>query len=309
MQSSVAPIIASPSPEGVREALRLVLADLEPEDRAGRVEAMLSEAQRGACSLAGLFEARREGELVGAVLSQIQVGGTAVVWPPRLTPGEPSSTAERLLAATAQRLDHESVSAAHAMLPSPRAEEDDAVLRTAGYEPLAELLYLVSREEVLLRAKPDGALGFEPYSEAKHDRLARVVEATYEGTLDCAGLDEVRRIEDVLAGYRATGEFSPERWLIVRHAGRDVGCLLLADHPEQGNCELVYMGLAASARGNGWGVEIARHAQWVARSLGRLRLVLAVDAANGPALRAYLAVGFEAWEQRHVYWRRFGPPE
>jgi len=303
MQSTVVPTIAVPPAERVREALGLVLADLEPEDRARRLEVMLREAARATTSLAGLFEARREGALVGAVLSQVHVGGTAVVWPPRLTPGEPSSTAQRLLAAATEHLRRKSVSAAHAMLAAP-TPEDDAVLRSAGYEPLAELLYLVSRGQVLARAKPGGSLAFEPYCEANHDRLAGVVEATYKGTLDCPGLDDARRIDDVLAGYRATGVFSPDRWLIVRHAGRDVGCLLLADHPKEGNCELVYMGLVGSARGNGWGTGIARHAQWVARTLGRSRLVLAVDAANGPALRAYAAAGFEAWDQRHVYWKR-----
>jgi ribosomal protein S18 acetylase RimI-like enzyme len=181
------------------------------------------------------------------------------------------------------------------------------VLRTAGFEPLAELLYLVSGRDDFPRARPTSDLEFEPYSAAGHDRLARVVEATYEGTLDCPQLDGVRQIDDILAGYRSTGVFAPSRWLLVRNGARDVGCLLLADHPNEENWELVYMGLVPSARGNGWGKDVTRHAQWLTGQAGRARLVLAVDAANKPAIRTYLELGFRRWDRRRVLWRTFEP--
>ena len=103
------------------------------------------------------------------------------------------------------------------------------------------------------------------------------------------------------------GAFAPDQWLIVRHQGRDVGCLLLADHPEPGNRELVYMGLVPAVRGHGWGSHITQHAQWLARQAGRPRLVLAVDAANGPAIRVYESLGFRAWDRKSVYLRVFEP--
>ena len=37
--------------------------------------------------------------------------------------------------------------------------------------------------------------------------------------------------------------------------------------------------------------------------LWRQRLVLAVDAANEPALRTYAAAGFQAWDRRSVFIR------
>jgi ribosomal protein S18 acetylase RimI-like enzyme len=300
--------IAPASGDRVRDALVLVFSDLDARDRADRVDALLAEIRPGAPTLSGLFEARRQGKLVGAVLAQAQAGRTALVWPPRLVAGEPSATADKLLESVAEHLRQETVALAHAMLPSPGAA-DDETLRAAGYRPLAELLYLVSRHETFPPAEPQSGLDFEPYCEQNHQRLARVVEATYCDTLDCPGLDEARSIDDVLAGYRATGDFSPDRWLIARHAGRDVGCLLLADHPDHDNFELVYMGITARNRGHGWGTDLARRAQWLARASGRSRLVLAVDAANSPALRAYDSLGFEAWERRHVYSRRLDPPE
>jgi GNAT superfamily N-acetyltransferase len=295
-------IVASP-PDRVEKALARVLADLPPQDRAATVGVFLNEANRGRLPLDGLLEARRRGRLVGAVFSVVELGRTAVVWPPRLASREPMATAAALLAATCERLERESVVAAHAILPAV-GERDDRVLRGAGFEPLVQLFYLACRRDAFPDSEPDGALKFEPYRSANHGRLAKVIEATYVHSLDCPAMEGVRRVEDVLEGYRATGEFAPERWRIVRHAGQDVGCLLLADHPQQQNLELVYMGVVPASRGSGWGAQIARHAQWVAATMGRDRLVLAVDAENGPALRAYAAVGFEAWDRRQVYFKR-----
>jgi ribosomal protein S18 acetylase RimI-like enzyme len=119
-------------------------------------------------------------------------------------------------------------------------------------------------------------------------------------------LNGVRKIEDVLAGYQATGVFDPARWQIVRSGGEDIGCLLLADHPGADQFELVYMGLAPAARGRNFGREIVRQAQWQTELSGRPRLVLAVDADNRPALEMYRACDFQFWNERTVYVRKLG---
>jgi ribosomal protein S18 acetylase RimI-like enzyme len=130
-----------------------------------------------------------------------------------------------------------------------------------------------------------------------------LVDATYVGTLDCPGLNGIRDIEDVLIGYRAVGVFDPGLWLFVRHEGKDVGCLILTAHPGHGTWELTYMGLIPQARGHGWGTDIARYAEWLAGKAGQSRVVLAMDAMNGPAIRMYAAAGFQAWDRKSVYLR------
>ena len=99
------------------------------------------------------------------------------------------------------------------------------------------------------KCPPPARWEFEPYEPANHRRLAAVVEASYEQTLDCPELNGVREMDDVLAGYRASGVFDASRWLIAQYAGADVGCLLLSDFPEHDNWELVYMGVLPSAAG------------------------------------------------------------
>jgi ribosomal protein S18 acetylase RimI-like enzyme len=152
------------------------------------------------------------------------------------------------------------------------------------------------------------ALEFQAWTAAEHQRLAAIVQATYAATLDCPAMNGVREVQDVLAGYRATGVFDAGRWWIVRHEGRDVGCLILADFPEQDTWELVYMGIVPGVRGRGWGGQMVRRAQWLARRAGRSRVVLAVDAENAPALRIYGAAGFRAFERRSVYVKRYRQP-
>jgi mycothiol synthase len=146
-------------------------------------------------------------------------------------------------------------------------------------------------------------LQFAAYDASERGRLMDVVERTYEGTLDCAGLNGMRRMEDVIDGYRETGVFRPENWLIAANDDRDVGVLLLADHPRAAHWELLYMGLVPEARGNGWGCEIVQQAQWLARRAGVERIVLAVDAVNQPALAMYERAGFTAWDRRSVFVR------
>ena len=298
-------LLISPAlPEDEEKVLRLVFDYLPEKMRAERVEAVSVDGGSGGASLHALLEARRQGRLVGGVLAEIQVGRTAVVWPPRVVSDEPADTAEQLLAALLELLEKHQVCAAHALLEVRTAEYEQLILK-CGFSPLAKLLYLLSGEEDFPRSRPSVPLGFEPYGPANHSRLAEIVQGTYEETLDCPHLDGVRQIEDVLAGYRATGVFSPSRWLIVQDRNRDVGCLLLTDHPSHDNFELVYMGLLPSVRGKGWGLDITRYAQWLTRQAGRPRLVLAVDAANDPGIRMYTMAGFRCFDRRRVFLKTF----
>jgi ribosomal protein S18 acetylase RimI-like enzyme len=116
-----------------------------------------------------------------------------------------------------------------------------------------------------------------------------------------------------LAGYKAVGIYDASRWfLVIQSEGegnvRDVGCLLLTEHPAEKNWELIYFGVVPLARGARLGIEIVRHAQWLMRQSRAERLVLAVDAANSPAIAVYAAAGFEAWDRRSVFLRKLETP-
>ena len=150
-------------------------------------------------------------------------------------------------------------------------------------------------------ARPECALRFEMYQVEHRQRLAKLIEQTYEQSCDLAELNGVRNISDVLDEYEHTGQFHPDRWRLVTHNEQDVGCLLMADHPRDNQWELVYMGLIPVARGKKWGTAIARYGGWLARQANCERLMLAVDAKNLPALSVYNHVGFEIVDRRKLF--------
>jgi ribosomal protein S18 acetylase RimI-like enzyme len=283
------------------EALALVLSELAPSQRR-EIAASVHNCDFDPLVPHGLLIAVRDGYLRGAAWLQPQPGKTAVLWPPQLVPGEDHRTAYQLAEAAAGELNRLDVSMAQVLLPANDITHI-AVLTSIGFEHLADLVYLSCESERFATAPGDSKLEFIRYAESQRERFAQLVEQTYENTLDCAALNGVRSMDDVLDGYRAAGTFRAENWLTVRHVGQDVGVLLLADHTPVKHWELVYMGLTPAARGRGLGLEIVRHAQRLARRALVERIVLAVDEVNQPARSMYCRAGFEAWDRRAVYVR------
>jgi ribosomal protein S18 acetylase RimI-like enzyme len=200
-------------------------------------------------------------------------------------------------------VDDTAIELTQTLLPS-RGAPAAPVLKATGFSHLADLLYMACEADRFPSQPPDfPELQFVRYNASRRSRLMKIIARTYEQTLDCVPLNGIRTVDNVITGYQNTGVFRPENWLLVRARNRDAGVLLLAAHPKAEHWELVYMGLAPEARGHGWGSRITRHAQWMARCAGVRRIVVAVDAANTPALRMYRSTGFEVWDRRTVYVR------
>ncbi|REK12465.1 MAG: N-acetyltransferase [Planctomycetota bacterium] len=292
------PLRFAPSaPADEPAALALLLAHLEPAARERTIAKLRSLPVD---ALPGTVWAAYRGErLVGALRATAGAGRAALVTPPAIAPGEPETTAGELLRHVLGALRGEGVELVQAVLETDRRADIER-LTAGGFRYVTDLLYLVSLAGTFPDAPPAAHLEFECYRASEHTRLVRIVERTYAGSLDCPALESARSVEDVLAGYRASRAFDPKGWLLVKSAGQDVGCLLLADDAALGQWELTYMGVVPEARGQGFGLAMTRHAQWLARGAGRARLVLAVDEANAPAKDAYAAAGFVAWDHRSV---------
>jgi ribosomal protein S18 acetylase RimI-like enzyme len=294
-------VLVRTAPPAHQAQVLWLLFQNEPADvRPARIVATLRSARQGKISMSGLLEAHRAGRLVGAAWAQVMPGRTALVWPPRLAAGEVEATAGRMLRDLDRRLEGHGVHVAQALLPVPAGPDAQRLVRHE-YRHAADLIYLFSTEGQFPASRPNGSLQFRPYCQDNRNGLARLVEETYVDTLDIPLLNGARRIDDVLDGYAQTGAHDPERWLVAEKDGRSAGCLLLTDHPEHDQWELMYMGLLPWARGRGWGLQIARHAQWLTRTAGRGKLVLAVDAGNGPAIAIYAKGGFTEWDRRGAF--------
>lgn len=289
-------------------ALGLAMRAWPEAEREAYEQALTATVRAGQARQVLLAAARVSGRLVAAQLGQVLPGKVAVVWPPafeRSGLGDEGALAPLLFARVLASAAVEGAELAQA-LTSVGDEKIQRQFQAGGFTRMAELLYLCAEVEggsVQERALPFELAPFElaPFREGDGPRLAALVERTYAGTLDCPGLDGLRRTEDVLAGYRAVGQFRPELWSFVRWQGADVGCLLVNLHPEVRHAEIVYLALVPEVRGRGWGEWLAGQACAAARGAACERVVLAVDAANAPAIGMYQRAGFQEFDRRYVW--------
>src|SRR5262245_54317040 len=101
----VAPVEIVLCPLALRgEAVALVLCEIAPSQRREIAWALL-DGGAGSATDEALYVALLGKRIVGAAWGQSQPGKTAVLWPPRLVPGENSSTAGRLADAVLRHLD------------------------------------------------------------------------------------------------------------------------------------------------------------------------------------------------------------
>jgi ribosomal protein S18 acetylase RimI-like enzyme len=282
--------------------MRLALRELEEAQYRVQAEAFCEAAVSAWPSIVRVWGAFRKGDLAGSLLVQLQPGRSAILWPPRIVVGEPRDTARGLVDATIQTLSPTDLHLIQALLPTD-VGEDVEILTAAQFRHFSDLLYLVCPDSGFPEVPLSSTLEYMAIAQGNESRLAKLVEATYVGTRDCPAVNGLRSIEDVLLGYRATGEYDSQGWLLVRHRGEDIGCLIIADHPRHSTRELIYMGLIPTARQKGFGTSIIRNALWLTGKAKRQRLVLAVDAENEPALRTYASAGFQAWDRKSVYIR------
>ncbi|QDV79796.1 GNAT family N-acetyltransferase [Botrimarina mediterranea] len=289
-----------------RQALELVLRPLAPESRGPLLDAVAGAEPHALGPLDALLVAVDGERVVAATWAQPSPGKAASLWPPEWVgkrPQDAQLAEAALIAKAAQACDAAGV----AMTQTLFERSDDAriaALAEAGYDKIATLQYMGrSIRGADRKAAGDDALSFEPYSPREHGRLKRLLTATYIDSLDCPGLEVYRDLDDVLAGYRATGIYDPRHWLVASRDGEDVGVVLVAEHPGTDQAELIYMGLTPAARGRGYGKRLVQQAISAAASIGVDQLMVAVDEGNAPAKRLYQRAGFAAWAKRYVYVR------
>lgn len=188
-------------------------------------------------------------------------------------------------------------------LTSPHEALREAALREAGLRHLATLEYLerpIPGPPPRTAPLPAGT-SIEPWDPADRVTMTQLLRRTYEGTLDCPGLSELRRDEDILDGHLGAGTFDPATWLILREHGRAIGALLLSASPPTDSVEVIYLGLAPEARGRGIGAALLAHGIRAVAQRPERTLALAVDVRNVPAMRLYQRAGFVPVRRREAW--------
>jgi ribosomal protein S18 acetylase RimI-like enzyme len=210
-------------------------------------------------------------------------------------------------------------------LLSPGEKAAQRAFEHGGFHELARLAYLGRPVPT-----PSEFEGFTPWqlpsgvvarsvasmgadNESTREALLRALSRSYEQTMDCPELCTLRAPEDVLDSHRSVNRFDPRWWWVIELDGEAEGAMLFTVCPDQGNIELVYLGISPRLRGRGLArdlmrsgmCELAMNARRV-KGRERGRMTCAVDLKNEPARRVYRGLGFQMTAERVAMVRSFG---
>lgn len=236
-----------------------------------------------------IWLAESAGRFLSAILPVISPGRTMLLFAPGFLPRA------NMQQATIALLNHvcdfcakqHQVLLAQALI-DPSQLRLQAIYAEAGFQNLAKLEYLQGYPDPDTRSPvlPPG-YHWTHYTPDHHDLFVQTILKTYEGSLDCPALSGVRSIGDILAGHKASGDFDPSAWYALVEGSTPRGVLLLSSTEGSDALELVYLGLTPDSRASGLGRLLMQEAMAMTLRRQLVRLTLAVDSQNTPAMRLY----------------------
>ncbi len=296
------PNIEPARPEERSEAIRFVVAGESrsslSDARAQAFESMMIARRDVGISL---WLARSWRRIVGAAMVMENPGKLGFLfYSPLYASGVDRDAMPPLVRAIAKHAIDGGLSLVQSLV-MPNALEDVDMLQAAGFELLADLVYLRadSWPEDFSEVRRD--LTWRCWGEYSDAELAQVIAATYEGSLDCPKLSGLRKHADVLESHRASGIFSPSSWWIVYRNGEPAGCILMNESAAGDSAEITYVGVVPAHRGYGLARAMLQKVALSARQRGQTAVTLAVDAGNTYARRVYDALGFRFTDRRLAY--------
>lgn len=244
--------------------------------------------------------AQRQSQTVGVAWGQHLPGSMSQIRNVIMTHTEAEQTALALVNGMDQEFEKQGVSFSMIIL-----EESSSTLRStleySGYDSLCQVETMY-QPLISARAQPlTSTLEFVSGAESKRTELISIIEATYQQSLDCPKLQDMRSTNDILDGYQQQGSIPVDGWSFVHHGNTVIGCLLMTAFEGEKYWELTYFGLTPEARGQGWGSQVVQQACSHAATAGAELLITTVDQANQPALAIYRQLGFIPMENNEIF--------
>lgn len=283
-------------------ALQLIFQHLPANESAVRVANAMELVRQGDMDREGILVVRRGATILGAIVCTTTPGAGGLVWPPQARADCAQVAVEdSLVRAAITRLEKRGAKLAQALLAGSDNHLGPALTRN-GFTHVTSLWYLrhnLELAEPLLRSSV--RLEYQSYAACDRGLFHRTLLATYEATMDCPEVNNVRTIDDIIEGHKSQGIHDPTRWQLAWHEGAPIGVLVLTEVPEWEGWDLAYLGVVPQARGRGLGRELTLKAIYEAKIAEQSQLTLSVDARNRPAWHLYQKSGFEPFDQREVY--------
>lgn len=297
--------------EDIRPALHLALpsATRTDYDLSDRVDHFLNYLAAQDLGIDWKLGIMAQGRLVGSVLGVVSPGKVAMILVSSCTPETALSDAvTQALEMLEQRARHAGLAILQSLIPRDCADREQ-VLSKAGYAFLADMRYLVLEVPPSLSPEPRRPdIVVEDYRSAGEVVFRNTLGRTYEGSLDCPGLNGLRTMEEIVLSHRHTGIHDPRLWLIARIGNNPIGVALLSHVPLQSAMEIVYVGVVPESRGCSYGSFLVRLAIEIALRTNSEHLMLAVDHRNHYARKIYSSFGFRETDRRHAWTRKLRTP-
>ena len=288
-------------PKEWKQSLEVLWSDFDPTQRRNQILSALESARNDVEAMDGLFVCRVRGAVVGSILGTVHPGQYAVLCKPAYVAPGYSELYRQYCCQLINTCTDWAIAKGSSLLQcllEPSALDAKACFELCGYSAFTNIDYLA----IEIRSNDlqhSGAIELEASNPKNQpERWKRVLKSTYVETLDCPFLSGRRNLKNVIAGYINTGDFDPNNWRIVKHQGKDIGCLILTEHRAAHQTELIYFGICSEERGRGFGKDVVESAIKIAEAHGSDRLILAVDQNNQPANDIYQQFGFRKWESR-----------
>lgn len=300
-------VTAVPSEE-LAAAFQLVFRHVAAEDREARVANAARMVESGELDRNGVLVATQGRQLLGVIVCLPVPGASGLVWPPQARPGPQQAAVEdELVQHAASWLRSRGSKLAQSLL-NPADVHLAGPLQRNGFRHITSLWYLRCKLDAGDTEPADkSSLEFHSYRNTDQRLFEQTLLRSYEGTLDCPEVNDVRTLDEILTGHRAQGSYSADRWWLALHDDKPVGVLLLAEVPEWNSWDVSYVGVVPDARRRGFGRALMTKAFREARRAKAGQLTLSIDARNQPAWQLYRALGFQQFEKREVFlaiWQR-----
>jgi mycothiol synthase len=290
--------IRTARPDEWSAAFSLAFQHLGQDVRPARLQNALALVAQGVIDPGGILVATDGCGLRGVQVCVPLPGASGLFWLPCSSP--PDAALEEQLIQTAldsvRRRGAKLAQAIFTHLDRPFV----GALERCGFRLITQLHYFEHALQSL--PPPIGTnVQYNTYDAVPRSLFHATLLQTYQGTLDCPELNGLRTIEEVIAGHQAQGVFRPEHWLLAWRDGRPAAVAMLMELPDLGVWDLAYLGVVPEFRRRGLGREMATHLLSIAKAAGALKLSLAVDERNAPAIQLYEKLGFISKESRDVY--------
>jgi len=248
-----------------------------------------------------LYWARQSARIIAAGIAIHNPGRVAMIFHSRCSNASDIVPFSLLLGNLAHSALTDGADIVEVLLTHPSSTEVQA-LKTAGFMHLACLIHMSRPLDFPPAQSHTYELQWNHFHPGDESKLERILTETFIDSLDCPAIRGIRKVEDIIESYKASGTFRPDSWWLPLWKGNNIGCILMNDSiVDEQAALIVYLGVIPRWRRRGLARAMIHHALQYAYQRGMKKISLAADSRNTPAVKLYRQEGFIPIKQQDAF--------